>query len=245
MWPFNPKNENKASNLQSNEADVTSDVSQLTPFTPTSALKIQHLIILDASGSMNSIKSATINGYNEVVQGILQGQQLHPELHNMISLVIFNSQAIQRTLWMQPVSSIHPLNEHTYLPDFGTPLFDAIGISVKRLEEEIGNDPETKVVVNIITDGAENASHHFTREDIQKLISRLTEKGWIFTYIGANQDAMFEAGNLNIKNHMQFNANSEDVERMFKRERSAKMSFMRKATFCRKIDSDDYYKDVE
>jgi hypothetical protein len=245
MWPFNGKNDNEISNLQSNEAETPADTQPIAPSTPNSNFKIQHLIILDASGSMESIKAATISGFNEVVQGIIHGQQLHPEVHNMVSLVIFNSTAIQRTLWIQPVSSIRPLNDRTYQPDEYTPLFDAIGVSATRLEEEIGNDPDTKVVVNIITDGYENASSHFNREDIRKLVDRLTEKGWVFTYIGANQDAMYEAGRMNIRNSMQFDANEKDVKRMYEREMAAKRGFMRRVAERRAIEMDDYYKDVE
>lgn len=245
MWPFNEKNDKESSNLQSNEAGVTPDSEQLTPSVPTANPKIQHLIILDASGSMESIKQATITGFNEVVNGIIQGQQLHPEVHNMVSLVIFNSSAIQRTLWMQPASSIHPLNGNTYRPNGGTPLYDAIGVSATRLEEEIGNDTDTKVVVNIITDGLENASRHFSREDIRRLVDRLTEKGWIFTYIGAIQDAMYEAESMHIKNHMQFNADPEDVREMYRKERVSKLSYMSKVAEKRVINSDDYYEDLK
>lgn len=241
MEPKYGKNDNETSNLQSNEAGSSADAHQLTPSAPTANPKIQHLIILDASGSMESIKHATITGFNEVVNGIIQGQQLHPEVHNMVSLVIFNSSAIQRTLWMQPASSIHPLNSNTYRPNGGTPLYDAIGVSATRLEEEIGSDPITKVVVNIITDGYENESRHFRREDIRRLVDRLTEKGWIFTYIGANQDAMYEAESMHIKNHMQFNADPEDVREMYRKERVSKLSFMDKVAGRRIIKSDDYY----
>jgi Mg-chelatase subunit ChlD len=245
MTTFNKENDRKTSNLQSNEADTTPDSNPITPFIPTANPKIQHLIILDASGSMESIKQATITGFNEVLSGIIQGQQLHPELHNIVSLVVFNSYSIQRTIWMQPISSIHPLNSRTYLPNGGTPLFDAIGVSVTRLEEEIGDDMDTKVVVNIITDGYENASHHFNREDIRRLVDRLTEKGWIFSYIGANQDAMYEAESIHIKNHMNFRADAKGVKKMYRRERYAKMSLMEKLVSKSEIKSDDYYKDIE
>jgi Mg-chelatase subunit ChlD len=245
MWPFTSKADIRSSNLQSNKAGEQPATDQPTPFTPTSSSKIQHLIILDASGSMESIKQAAIKGFNEVLHGIIQGQQLYPEVSNMVSLVIFNSSDIRKASWIQPVSAVRDLDEFTYLPNGGTPLLDAIGVSVTRLEEQIGYDPETRVVVNIITDGEENASSYFNHQDIKNLIGRLTERGWIFTFIGANQDAMYAARNMNIKFHMQFDANEKDVDRMFKRERAAKMAMMEKVSANRFDTADDYYEDAE
>lgn len=52
--------------------------------------KVFNLIILDESGSMQSIKSATISGFNEVVQTIKGMEMQFPEQEHFISLVTFN-----------------------------------------------------------------------------------------------------------------------------------------------------------
>ena len=67
-----------------------------------------------------------------------------------------------------------------------------MGIALHTLEKEVGED--AIALVTVITDGYENASREYTGKMIKDLVSRLDEKGWVFTYIGANQDAMLEAG---------------------------------------------------
>lgn len=47
-----------------------------------------------------------------------------------------------------------------------------------------------RVALVILTDGHENASREFTRDDILKLLTRKQEQdGWLVIYLGANQDA--------------------------------------------------------
>lgn len=57
--------------------------------------KIFNLIILDESGSMQSIKQPTIDGFNETVQTIKGIQQQHPEEEHYITLVTFNGLGIK------------------------------------------------------------------------------------------------------------------------------------------------------
>lgn len=52
--------------------------------------QVDNLIILDESGSMESIKKETIQGFNEIVQTIKGVEQQFPEQEHFISLVSFN-----------------------------------------------------------------------------------------------------------------------------------------------------------
>ena len=60
-----------------------------------------------------------------------------------------------------------------------------------KLEKEVGDNDIA--LVTVITDGYENASREYSGKMIQDMVKRLDAKGWVFTYIGANQDAMLEA----------------------------------------------------
>ena len=70
---------------------------------------IYNLIILDESGSMESIKSFIISGFNELVQGTKSIQEESPEQQHLISLVSFNTSGIKYLLWNEPVSKLEPI----------------------------------------------------------------------------------------------------------------------------------------
>ena len=51
----------------------------------------------------------------------------------------------------------------------------------------------------ILTDGVENASRTYTREQVFEIIHHQRETyGWEFVFLGANQDAIREAGKIGI-----------------------------------------------
>jgi hypothetical protein len=52
--------------------------------------QVHNLIILDESGSMSSIKSLIINGFNELVQSVKGIEEKFPEQEHLISMVSFN-----------------------------------------------------------------------------------------------------------------------------------------------------------
>ncbi|EJF08512.1 VWA domain-containing protein, partial [Pontibacter sp. BAB1700] len=148
--------------------------------------KVYNLIVLDESGSMESIKQSTISGFNEVVQTIKGAKDNHPEQEHFISLVTFNSDGIKTKLYNVPVSELEEINSKLYQPNAMTPLFDAIGISTTRLHNDLSEETDTHVLVTILTDGLENASKEYTAAQIKQMIDKLQSKGWTFTYIGAN-----------------------------------------------------------
>ena len=87
-----------------------------------------------------------------------------------------------------------------YQTNGGTALYDAIGGTVNRIDQLLKSlGANWKVIVNIITDGAENSSHYFSEADIQKLIEDHQNKGWLFIYAGAHNQAKQEAKKMRIK----------------------------------------------
>ncbi|HRI28100.1 MAG TPA: hypothetical protein PK715_08610, partial [Chitinophagales bacterium] len=72
--------------------------------------QVYNLIVLDESGSMQSIKNATISGFNEVVQTIKGAGQNFPEQEHFVSLITFNGLGIKTLLDKQPVTSLNELN---------------------------------------------------------------------------------------------------------------------------------------
>ena len=100
-----------------------------------------------------------------------------------------------------------------------------MGISLTKLKAEVKD--EDHVLVTIITDGYENASKEYSGKAIMQLVDELKTKGWIFAYIGANQDVEKVAVSMGIRNSLCFEAHEEDARRMFRKERES-----RDALYC-------------
>ena len=65
----------------------------------------------------------------------------------------------------------------------------------------------------------------YNADKIRRLVTRLDEKGWVFTYIGANQDASQAAGEMGIKNFLQYTADKEGIRRMYEKENLVRSRF--------------------
>lgn len=192
--------------------------------------RVYNLVILDESGSMESIKTRTVQGFNELVQTIRGIQQQFPSQQHFISLVTFNGLGIKTKLHRQPVSELTTLDEKSYHPDASTPLYDAMARSILQLKHEIYQQPNTSVLVTTITDGEENASREFSGKEVKLLIEELQTKGWTFTYMGANQDVMAVAERLSIpkSNVMPFAADEASMKYMFEVESKSRIAYSKK-----------------
>jgi hypothetical protein len=83
------------------------------------------------------------------------------------------------------------LNATTYEPRGMTALNDAIGRTIVSMKKRL-KDTKDNVVVVITTDGLENASTEFRRDQIREMIKECEEKlGWKFMYLAAD-DASFD-----------------------------------------------------
>ena len=188
--------------------------------------KIYNLIILDASGSMYSIRNEAIAGVVETVQTIRTAQTDNPEQKQMLTLVVFNSNQTSTVYDRMPISRVSDFNENDYKPTSGTPLYDAMGDSITNLCRYINEDDN--VLVTIITDGYENASVEWNHRRIFQLVEDLKKKNWLFTYIGANQDALAVARDMGIDNSMNFMADAVGTKKMFIKEKLSRRAFYSK-----------------
>jgi hypothetical protein len=175
---------------------------------------IYHLIV-DKSGSMADVTHQTITGYNEQVQQIQSVQRDFPEQLITIGLTTFNGN-VEHFYFGVPAGNASWLNEKNYVPDGSSSLYDAIGSSVQRLEQQQATDMkdfDTTVVVIILTDGYENSSGNFRLVDIKRMIARLEETGkWTFSFIGATLDAVEVAVQMEIKAQNSFAFTKETMK---------------------------------
>lgn len=141
--------------------------------------------ILDRSGSMGSITSDTIGGFNM----FLKSQKKLSGLAEM-TIVLFNN-GYEIYVDNEDIHNIKPLNSNTYVPEGSTALLDAIGKTINQLDGKVTD----RVIVCILTDGLENSSVEFTIEQIKNMVEhRQDTHKWEFVFLGANMDA-FSVGN--------------------------------------------------
>lgn len=153
--------------------------------------------VLDRSDSMQSCGEAAIACFNS----FLQGQQ---ELEGLakLTLVLFDDEYLVPIDGL-PVAEILPLTNENYVPRGSTALLDAIGHTIDDLGARLAAMPEEnrpgRVVVAILTDGEENSSQTYTWRQIAGVIKEQTEQyRWTFLFLGANQDAIATAAQMNI-----------------------------------------------
>jgi len=206
--------------------------------------QVHNLIILDESGSMQSIKSSIIQGFNEIVQTVKGLGNQFPEQEHLITLVTFNGLGQKVLHFIDPVEKLDQIDAERYKPNATTPLYDAMGFSFAKLRQVLENVNEYNVLVTIMTDGEENASKEYTGLAIKKLIEELKQNRWTFTYIGTDHDVEKFATSISITNTMKFEKNAEDIRFMFEKEKFAREVYSQKIR-QNEATSDDYYEDTD
>ena len=174
-------------------------------------------IILDRSGSMFTIKSATIEGFNSFIN-----KQQKGDFDANLTFVQFDNE-YEKVYEQKEIKKVKYLNHETYIPRGTTALLDAIGITInstkKRIDTLGKSKKPTNVIIAIITDGYENASVEYSYKAISKMIHKREKKdNWNFIFLAANQDAIKEGGRFGIHSEraLTFKNNREGVENAFK-----------------------------
>ena len=204
--------------------------------------QVHNLIILDESGSMESIKKTTIQGFNEIVQTVKGIGKEYPEQEHFISLITFNGIGHKILHFIDPVEKLELIDGSRYKPDASTPLYDAMGFSFAKLRQVLENTKDYNVLVTIMTDGEENASKEYTGPAIKKLIEELKLNRWTFTYIGADHDVEKFARSMSIPNTMAFEKNVDSMNDMFLKEKFARTEYSKKIRMNEQTNTDFYDK---
>ncbi len=192
----------------------------------SSKTHVYNVIIMDRSGSMWDIQQSAIQGYNEVLGGIKADAQTYAETqeHHM-TLVLFDSRIINNVYWNIDPAKADILTAKTYVPGAATPLYDAIGQTLTRLQKELDGDPNVSVIVTIITDGLENSSTEYSLEAVKALINHLKAQGWSFAYMGTDHDVYGATVSLSITNVVKFEKTGADTQAVFEKERRARQRY--------------------
>jgi uncharacterized protein YegL len=187
--------------------------------------RIFNLVIMDESGSMYTICKQAIDSVNETIQTIRAAQKKYEDQEHYLTLVTFNNE--MKTLY--DCTPIDEVGDFKYMPECCTALYDAMGHSITTLRKKVAE--ADKVLVTIVTDGYENASREYTATTIKALVEEMKKQGWVFAYIGANQDLYAVSTTTSITNVMSFDATCEGTQEM-----SRKLSFARGRLFDKIAD---------
>ncbi|MDD5151286.1 MAG: VWA domain-containing protein [Flavobacterium sp.] len=146
-------------------------------------------LVIDESYSMMNTWQEVITGINKFLidQSNVQGEA-------NITLIKFDDQ-FSVVYEAVDIKKAPKLTKEIYKPRGSTALLDAMCKSIDITGERLAAMPEherpEKVIILFQTDGEENSSVLFKKEDIDKKIKHQKEVyNWEFIFLGANQDAI-------------------------------------------------------
>ena len=151
-------------------------------------------LLLDRSGSMQSIKADTEGGFAAFVE-----EQKRTPGACRVTLAQFDNH-YEVVYSDRPIADVPALDLQ---PRGSTALLDAMGKLITDVGAKLAALAEAQrsgtVIVAIMTDGHENASQEWTHPAIKALVEQQTGQwGWQFLYMGADQDAIEVGRNIGI-----------------------------------------------
>ncbi len=168
------------------------------------------VFILDRSGSMSGLEADTIGGFNSLI-----GKQKQEEGEAYVTTVLFDNK-IETLHDRVDLKKIEPMNEKQYFVRGSTALLDAVGSTIRHISRvhkyAREEDRPEKTLFIITTDGMENASRHYSYEEVRRMVEHEKEKyGWEFLFLGANIDAVETAGRFGIRANRAVNYESDHL----------------------------------
>lgn len=115
--------------------------------------RVFNLLVVDESGSMEIIRKQALVGINETLETIRKIHKAHSELEQRVTLITFDS--THKKLFYDNVAAddARNLSMRDYCPCGGTPLYDAIGMGIAKINAQAAEGDN--VLVTIVTDGEE------------------------------------------------------------------------------------------
>lgn len=137
---------------------------------------------------MRSVKDETISGFNSYLDALDDGEKIR------VTAVQFDSQGIDKICSDKKPKNAARLTAETYEPRAWTPLYDAVGRTIRETRDEVDDE---KVLFVILTDGQENASIEFNQDSVKNLMKQAEDKDkWTFAFIGMGPDGWTAAQQL-------------------------------------------------
>jgi hypothetical protein len=101
------------------------------------------------------------------------------------------------------LKEVNPITRKEYFTMGSTALLDAVGKTINSIGAKLSamreEDRPSKVIVLIITDGEENSSVEFSKEQIKQMVeTQQNVYNWKFLFFGANIDSFAAASSIGI-----------------------------------------------
>lgn len=151
------------------------------------------IFLIDKSGSMDAHADELFRAYRQFLdeqQAINLDCYVTVELfssHDRVMHMSNQAQAsnvdVQTVCAKEKIKTAPYLNGSNFHPTGGTPILDAIGITIDRARFMISDDVNRQVILVLITDGEENSSLEYHPIKIAGLVNDLRKGGWKFVYI--------------------------------------------------------------
>ena len=194
--------------------------------------RVYNLLIVDESGSMEIIRKQAFAGLNETLETVSKLQTQNTDIEQHVTLLTCDSDHKRFLYDDVKGKDVRQLKWNEYSPGGATPLYDAIGMAVSKLNAQtnVGDN----VLVTIITDGEENCSREWNMTMVRNLIEKLKGQGWTFTLIGTdNLDVEGMAAAMSIDDHLTFTEDAEETKAMFELDREARMKYNAYVAECK------------
>ena len=155
-------------------------------------------ILLDRTGSMQSIWEEALGAVNAYVKALNEG----PKADAHVTLAVFDAHdglAFEVVRAGVPAATWKDVTDADATPRGMTPLFDAIGRVVALAEK----DAPDKAILVIMTDGQENASREMKKDDVKAALDRIEKRGWQVVFLGAEFAKFDDADALGVASSRQ------------------------------------------
>jgi Mg-chelatase subunit ChlD len=185
-------------------------------------------VVLDRSGSMASISDDVVGGFNTFLD-----EQRKQDGGGRVTLVQFDGQdPFEVLIDGEDLNTVGDLDPARYIPRGNTPLYDAVGRMIAKIDAEIveradaGKPIEDQVIV-IVTDGYENASREFSGKMLSELIEVRRGRTWAFVFLGADETTFEEGEAIGVSsaNTAQWDPTGEGTAAMFSNVSQATSSY--------------------
>ena len=204
--------------------------------------RVFNLLVVDESGSMSVIRSQALAGINETLATIQKMQKAHKQLEQRVTLITFDSTHKNLIYNNETANHSRPLRPKDYNPCGATPLYDAIGMGIAKVNAL--TTEEDSVLVTIITDGEENCSEEYDLHMVKNLIAKLKRQNWTFTFIGTDDlDVESIARDMGIDNHLHFSEDEAGTREMFAQENRARERYNKCRAMNRPVETGSYFRE--
>lgn len=186
--------------------------------------QVYDFILLDMSGSMDTIRESVVEAFNTLLDGLKAGQQRYAGTQeHYLTLRLFCTEGLFDVYRMAPLDSVEHLSLDDYMPMGGTPLYDAMGTSISMLAEVTDTVQYGTVLFTVISDGLENASMFYSKAMLKRMVRVMADEGWLFSYMGTDDAVIKEALNLNIDSVYYFEQTDSGTRRAMRLDENSRV----------------------